>query len=100
MFHHRIHNALARERTRDLAGGAAVEEHVTIRRARMDDAAALRRLAELDGHRSISGPALLAEVDGEVRAALPLDGSAPVADPFRRTAPLVSLLSVRARQLA
>ncbi len=45
-------------------------------------------------------PALVAEVDGRLRAALPLDGSAPVADPFHRGAELIQLLRVRATQLA
>jgi hypothetical protein len=45
------------------------------------------------------GRALLAEVDGALRAALPLDGSAPIADPFHRSSELVDLLRVRAAQL-
>ena len=41
----------------------------------------------------------MAEVAGELRAALPLDGGAAVADPFRHTLDLVSLLKVRRRQI-
>jgi len=45
------------------------------------------------------GAALVAEVDGRLRAALPLDGSGPIADPFHRGNDLVELLRVRAAQL-
>jgi hypothetical protein len=74
---------------------------LAIRRARPADAAALRRLAELDSAPApISGSVLVAEVDGELRAALVLEAGAAIADPFHPTADLVSLLSARARQLA
>jgi hypothetical protein len=42
---------------------------------------------------------LVAEVDGELCAALPLDGGEAFADPFRPTGELVSLLEMRAVQL-
>jgi hypothetical protein len=42
---------------------------------------------------------LVAEVEAEILAALPLDGSAPVAHPWRETAGLVDLLELRSRQL-
>jgi hypothetical protein len=42
----------------------------------------------------------VAEVDGRLRAALPLDGSSPIADPFHRGAELIELLRIRAAQLA
>ena len=45
------------------------------------------------------GPALVAEVGGKVEAALPLDGSGSFADPFVKTAEIVALLELRARQL-
>jgi hypothetical protein len=41
----------------------------------------------------------VAEVSGEVVAALPLDGSRALADPFRRTKHLVAMLELRAQQL-
>jgi hypothetical protein len=76
-------------------------EAVTIRMAVPADAAALRRLAELDSAPAPKPvPMLVAEVHGELRAALPLDGGPPIADPFRRTAEVVTILSERARQLA
>ena len=40
----------------------------------------------------------MAEVAGEVQAALSLDTGESVADPFRPTAALVDLLRLRARQ--
>lgn len=75
-------------------------EALTIRMAVSADAAALDRLAQLDSA-SPPGPVpmLVAEVDGELRAALPLDGGRAIADPFQRTAELVALLAERARQL-
>jgi hypothetical protein len=86
---------MSSHRSRDAA------EAVTIRMAVPADAAALRRLAELDSARAPDPvPMLLAEVDGELRAALPLDGERAIADPFRRTAELVAILAERARQLA
>jgi hypothetical protein len=73
---------------------------VTLRYASAADAQALRRLAELDTADQPTGPALVAEVDGRLRAALPLGGGAPIADPFHRGVELVELLRLRAAQLA
>jgi hypothetical protein len=42
---------------------------------------------------------LVAEVDGRLRAALPLDGAAPIADRFHRGVELIELLRERASQL-
>jgi hypothetical protein len=72
---------------------------VAIRPARPTDGSAIERLAQLDTAPRPDGELLLAERNGEVVAALPLDGGRPVADPFRRTAGVVELLSLRARQL-
>jgi hypothetical protein len=73
---------------------------ITIRYARTTDAESLALLAELDSAAAPGVAALVAEVDGRPRAALPLDGSGPIADPFYRTAELIELLRIRARQLA
>jgi hypothetical protein len=73
---------------------------VTLRQASAADAERLRVLAELDSRSAPRGPALVAEVDGRLRAALPLDGGEPIADPFHRGAELIELLRVRASQLA
>jgi hypothetical protein len=79
--------------------GATPVTRVTLRYAAAKDAAGLRWLAELDSTEAPSGAVLVAEVDGRLRAALPLDGSGPIADPFHRGAELIELLRVRARQL-
>jgi hypothetical protein len=72
---------------------------VSIRRAGPHDAPALCRLAALDSAAPLCGEVLLAEVDGEARAALSLADGSVVADPFRRTAALVDLLAMRRDQL-
>jgi hypothetical protein len=76
-------------------------ETLTIRPAVSADAEALRRLAQLDSAPTPApAPMLIAEVAGELRAAVPLYGGRPLADPFRPTAELVALLTERARQIA
>jgi hypothetical protein len=60
----------------------------------------LEQLAALEGRGAQRGRHLVAEVDGEIVAALPLAGGEPVADPFRPTAHLVSVLRLRAAQLS
>jgi hypothetical protein len=73
--------------------------NLTIRFAGADDGVELERLAQLDSTSVPTGPSLVAEVDGEVVAALALDGERPISDPFRRTAETVRLLELRASQL-
>lgn len=65
---------------------------ITIRAAYADDESSLRRLAILDSAPVPAGPLLVAEVEGELRAALAIDGGAVIADPFHPTAGLVDLL--------
>jgi hypothetical protein len=72
---------------------------VTVRRTTPDDWTALERLAQLEGRRSLEGPALVAEVDERILAARSLDHGGTLADPFHPTAELVALLDARARQL-
>lgn len=72
---------------------------VTVRLADYGDSAALVRLAGLDSAAYPEGPTLVAEVDGEIQAALPVDGGPPIADPFRPTAGLVEMLRLRAEHL-
>jgi hypothetical protein len=75
-------------------------ETLTIRMAVSADAEALGRLAQLDSAPPPApGPMLVGEVDGELRAALPLRGGRGIADPFRPTVELVAILAERRRQL-
>ena len=65
-------------------------DDVTIRRAHSGDAAALARLAALDSGLRPAGGALVAEISGNVVAALDLDAGTVLADPFTPTAQLVT----------
>ena len=78
----------------------SVDESVTLRFAFPDDALALARLTALDSSETLSEPVLLAEVSGELRAALSLASGATVADPFHPSAALIDLLRARAAQLS
>ena len=78
----------------------AFEHAVTIRYAFPDDAGALMRLAALDSAEPPATPVLVAEVDGELRAALSLVDGAVVADPFHPAGAVLDLLRTRGRQLA
>ena len=68
---------------------------VVIRAARGSDGPALERLATLDSQRLPAGPMLVAESDGEIRAAYSVDEGRAIADPFVPTAGLVDLLKTR-----
>lgn len=72
---------------------------IVIRPNRAADEPALARLAGLDSASVPAEPLLVAEVGDELRAALSLRDGAVVADPFHRTAQLVTLLQTRAEQL-
>jgi hypothetical protein len=65
---------------------------VLLRAARADDDADLVRLAALDGARPPVGPALVAEENGAIVAALCLSTGRAVADPFVPSLHLVELL--------
>jgi hypothetical protein len=65
---------------------------ITIRQSSDSDASDLRRLAELDSARPLSGPALIAEHGGHAVAAVSLDGRRSIADPFLPTANVVEML--------
>jgi hypothetical protein len=71
---------------------------ITIRRSTADDREAIRRVAALDSGRAPEGDAMVALVDGELRAVLPLDGGRPLADPFHFTADIVALLQASAER--
>lgn len=72
---------------------------VTLRYGFPDDAEAIARLAKLDSSEPPPQPLLLAEVSGQLWAALSLSSGAVVADPFRPTKATLELLRARARQL-
>lgn len=73
---------------------------ITIRPAAAADAATVQRLAELDSAPSPTGEVLLAECGNEAVAAIELDSGSVIADPFRRTADVASMLVMRRRALA
>src|SRR3954452_6964737 len=93
----RHHGHTATRRSPPMTGIS--ENAITIRRATEDDAPSLRRLAQLDGARLPEGDLLVAEVDGELRAALRVLDRAYVAYPFFPSKELVGLLDGRARRL-
>jgi hypothetical protein len=88
-----------RARRRTAPRPVPIQETVTIRYAFADDAQALARLAVLDSSPQPAQPILLAEVDGQLRAALSMVDGAVIADPFKPAAALVELLTARAAQL-
>src|SRR5689334_11513972 len=78
----------------------ASPDPIVIRSATARDAAAVERLAQLDSSPVPAGDLLLAEVAGELRAALRVADNAVIADPFEPTAELVDLLAARARSVS
>jgi hypothetical protein len=73
---------------------------LTLRYALPGDAGALDRLAQLDSAHAPRGVVLVAEVGGDLWAAVSLDDPrVAIADPFRPTSGLVALLAERAGQL-
>jgi hypothetical protein len=72
---------------------------VTLRVADLSEEPALERLAELSGLSISPGRYLVAEVDGDVWAGLPLSGGEPFADPFLPALEVKELLSLRRGQL-
>ena len=69
---------------------------IVIRRATDTDIPTLADLATLDSREPLTGPALIAELDGIARAALDLHDGSVAADPFAPTAELVELLRLHA----
>ncbi|HWV88126.1 MAG TPA: hypothetical protein VNZ62_21955 [Capillimicrobium sp.] len=72
---------------------------VTIRYAFPADADAVAALAAVDSQAPPEGELLVAEVGGELWAAVSLTTGQAIADPFRPSADVVALLQARARQL-
>jgi hypothetical protein len=77
----------------------STSQSISIRPFADSDAQAVREVAQRDSSTVPAGVLLVAEVDGEVRAALSLDTGEVVADPFAPSTALVDLLLTRARQL-
>jgi hypothetical protein len=75
-------------------------QNVTVRPSTPADETRLARLAALDSARPLHGPALVAEADSRLLAALPLGSGRAIADPFEPTAELVELLELHREQLA
>jgi hypothetical protein len=78
---------------------SAPEQAVTLRRYSADDHGPLARLAALDSSKPPHQPVVVAEVGGELRAALSLNDGSLVADPFHLTGGVADLLRAYARQL-
>jgi hypothetical protein len=76
------------------------DERVTLRFGSAADDAGLARLSALDSAEPPAHPVLLAEVNGQLRAALGLSDGTAVADPFHPTVDLIDLLRARAHQLS
>lgn len=78
---------------------ATPEQALTLRRYSADDHNPLARLAALDSSKPPHQPVVVAEVEGELRAALSLNDGSLVADPFHLTRGVADLLRAYARQL-
>ncbi len=76
-----------------------IDSSITIRTAGPDDLAPLLELAERDSASVPRGELLVAESEGEIRAAISIVGGAIIADPFHPTDGLVRLLAARVDQL-
>jgi hypothetical protein len=74
----------------------SLRSQITIRPGYADDHLALVRLAALDSAAVPAEPLLVAELDGELSAALSLRDGTSIADPFRPTADIVALLRAHA----
>ena len=68
------------------------ENTLTIRPADLADLAGLDRLGALDSASPPTGEVLVAEVGGELWAAISVETGAAIADPFRPSGDLVELL--------
>jgi hypothetical protein len=78
---------------------ATPERAITLRCCSAEDHGPLARLAALDSSKPPHQPVVVAEVGGELRAALSLNDGSLVADPFHLTKGAADLLRAYARQL-
>ena len=74
--------------------------NISIRSATANDYPTIWQVAALDDSPVPGGPLLVAELEGEVIAAVSVETGHAIADPFRRTAEAVALLELRAQQLS
>jgi hypothetical protein len=72
---------------------------VSLRLCTVHDESALEGLAALEGRSLPRGSFVVAEVDGNLVAAAPLDGGQPLADPFHATTHVLHLLRLRVQQI-
>jgi hypothetical protein len=72
---------------------------ITLRLSTRRDEPAIERLGRLSERQIPAGRHLVAVVDGQVWAALPLSGGEPFADPFLPALEVKELLSLRVAQL-
>jgi hypothetical protein len=78
----------------------SIADPLTFRPATGDDHLALTRLAALDSADAVPpGRLLVAEVAGELHAALSLEDGSAIADPFHPTAHILELLRAHAASL-
>jgi hypothetical protein len=75
---------------------AELRTPLTLRLAGASDRTALMKLAQLDSTPLPPGPHLVAEREGRIDAALSLSSGETIADPFRPTGELVSVLRCHA----
>ena len=83
----------------NLMSTTPLTEPFLMRPASVADAARIRELARLDDKRLPAGPFLVADVSGEIVAAVSLSRGSVVADPFRPTGDAVAMLRLRAAQV-
>lgn len=86
--------------TSSLRQAYAEDATISLRHAYPEDDPGLARLAELDSADApVQRPALVAEQDGVLRAAVSIGDGRVTADPFVPTMDLVELLQLRRRRL-
>jgi hypothetical protein len=74
-------------------------DSLTIRMATSEDASTLKWLADIDSAVPLTGQVMLAELEGKALAAISLDTGSVTANPFKRTAAIVSHLRMRRYQV-
>jgi hypothetical protein len=93
MYHAGFRQEFVAQQTEMLDRRVRRAADVTLRRSSGSDPS-LARLAQLESRDLVAGPYAVAEVGGEVVAAVPLEGGPALGDPFQRTEHLLPLLRV------